>query len=408
MAKTKAQLAAEKAAADKKTSGLLQDFMNQSQTGTQAPGQISNKALMAGQTSSKKAIKGVLTGGQPVISDEVDPITGKVIRNTNPLFPAGSQYTELSNLKPKDRAVLQREMYALNLYPKNYTPTFGFLGLGGEDAAAVTKLMIVGEQKGLADINDVIKLAKTDKNIKNLLSGGGYAKTGPRLTDAATAGANLNTYFLDMFNDKPSKAEAKEYKELINTAERGSKGSIGAQQAEDILLSVATKKANGLIAAAKLGDTKSQTQLEAGQLGRSIRALRNAYADNGLPVDDKRIYSQAVKASRSNVAYDNVIQGIRLNAKTIWAPLADNIDQGFTVKDQVDPYITIRSKVTGVPKEQIKISDMTDIIDENGKLKAPAKYQSEMYKTDAYLEGNNFQQQKLNDIQVVLRNFGIG
>jgi len=405
MAKTKAELAAEKAAADAKTKGLLQDFMNQSQTGTQTPGQISNKAFQIGQTAGKKAGKSVLQGAQPVIG--LDPTTGAPLSLENPLYPVGSQFVLLNKLPPDARAKLQREMYALNLYPKNYTPIFGMLS-PAEDSVALTKLMVVGEQKGLADVNDVIKLAKTDKNVKNFLTSGGYTKTGPRLTDAATAGANLNTYFLDMFNDKPSKAEAKEYKELINTAERGSKGSIGAQQTEDILLSVATKKANGLIAAAKLGDTKSQTQLEAGQLGRSIRALRNAYADNGLPIDDKRIYSQAVKASRSDVAYDNVIQGVRLNAKTIWAPLADNIDLGFTVKDQVDPYITIRSKVTGVPKEQIKISDMTDIIDENGKLKAPAKYQSEMYKTDAYLEGNNFQQQKLNDIQVVLRNFGIG
>ena len=402
---TKEELARQKAAADAKTNGLMQDFMNQTKTGTQTPGQISNKAFQIGQTAGKKTGKSVLQGAQPVIG--IDPTTGMPISAENPLFPAGSQFVLLNKLPPDERAKLQREMYALNLYPQNYTPIFGMLS-PAEDAAAITKLMVVGEQKGLADVNDVIKLAKTDKQVKNFLATGGYAKTGPALTDAATANANLNNYFLDMFNDKPTKAEAKEYQSLINSAERASKGSIGAQQAEDILLSVATKKANTLIAAAKLGDPKAQTQLEAGQLGRTVRAIRNAYADNGLPVDDKKVYSQAVKASRSNVAYDNVVQGIRLNAKTQWAPFADNIDLGYTVKDQLDPYITLRSKLTGVPKEQIKIEDMTDVIDENGKLKPTSKYKSEIYKSDSYLQSDNFQQQKLNDIQAVIRNFGIG
>jgi len=404
MAKTKAELAAEKAAADAKTGGLLQDFMNQSQTGTQTPGQISNKAFQIGQSAGKKAGKSVLQGAQPVIGLDAE---GKPLSLENPLYPAGSEFILLNKLPPDARAKLQRDMYSLGLYPENYTPTFGMLS-PTEDATAVSKLMIVGEQKGLADVNDVIKLARTDKKVKDFLVSGGYAKTGPRLTDVATASANLNTYFLDMFNDKPSKAEAKEYQSLINNAERASKGSIGAQQAEDILLSVATKKANGLIAAAKLGDPKAQTQLEAGQLGRTVRAIRNAYADNGLPIDDKKVYSQAVKASRSNTAYDNVVQGIRLNAKTQWAPFAENIDLGYTVKDQLDPYITLRSKLTGVPKEQIKIEDMTDVIDENGKLKPTSKYKSEIYKSDSYLQSDNFQQQKLNDIQAVIRNFGIG
>jgi hypothetical protein len=404
MAKTKAELAAEKAAADAKTNGLMQEFINQTQSGTQTPGQISNKAFEIGKTAGTKAGKSVLKGAQPVIGLDAE---GKPLSLENPLYPAGSEFVLLNKLPPDSRAKLQRDMYSLGLYPENYTPTFGMLS-PTEDATAVSKLMIVGEQKGLADVNDVIKLARTDKKVKDFLVSGGYTKTGPKLTDVATASANLNNYFLDMFNDKPSKAEAKEYQSLINNAERASKGSIGAQQAEDILLSVATKKANGLIAAAKLGDPKAQTQLEAGQLGRTVRAIRNAYADNGLPTDDKSIYSKAVKASRSNTAYDNVIQSIRLSAKTVWAPLSDNIDLGFTVKDQLDPFITSRSKITGIPKEQIKISDMTDVIDENGKLKSISKYNSEIYKSDAYLQSDNFKQQKLNDIQAVIRNFGIG
>lgn len=400
MAKTKAELAAEA-----NTNGLMQDFMNQTQSGTQTPGQISNKAFQVGQSASKKAGKSVLQGAQPVIG--IDPVTGEPLSAQSPLYPQGSQFVLLNRLPPVERAKLQREMYKLGLYPKNYTPTFGMLS-PAEDSTAVSKLMIVGEQKGLADVNDVIKLAKTDKEVKNFLTSGGYAKTGPRLTDVATASANLNTYFLDMFNDKPSKADLKEYYSAINAAERASKGSIGAQQAEDIMLSVATKKANELITAAKLGDPKAQTKLEAGQLGRTVRAIRNAYADNGLPVDDKKIYAKAVKAARSDVAYDNVVQGIRLNAKTQWAPFAEYIDQGQTVKDLVDPYITIRSQVTGIPKEQIKMSDMTDVIDADGKLKSITKYKSEKYQSDEYLQSENFQKQKLNDIQVVLRNFGIG
>lgn len=400
--KTKPLTEAQKIRADR-AAGVITD--NTSKTGTATPGQASDKAIAAGKTAGLKTAKSVLKGPLPVIG--ISSETGKPLTQPLPLYKAGSQYTLLPGLPSDERAKLQRKMYNLNLYPKNYTPVFGMIS-PEEDAVALTKLMIVGEQKNLADVNDVIELAKTDKNVKNFLTTGGYTKTGPALTDAATAASNLNTYFLDMFNDKPSKADLKEYHSAINAAERASKGSIGAQQAEDIMLSVATKKANELITAAKLGDPKAQTKLEAGQLGRTVRAIRNAYADNGLPVDDKKIYAKAVKAARSDVAYDNVVQGIRLNAKTQWAPFADYIDQGQSVKDLVDPYITIRSQVTGIPKEQIKMSDMTDVVDADGKLKSVTKYKSEKYQSKEYLESVNFQQQKLNDIQVVLRNFGIG
>jgi len=394
-----------------KSAGLLADFMNQTQGGgTSTPGQVSNKAFQVGLTAGKKAQKSLLPGGTiPVLSSEIDQTTGELPRAKSPLFPAGSQYTELSNLGPVERAALQRKMYALNLYPKDFTPVYGFISSGGEDITAITRLMQVGEQIGKGDLNEVIKIAKSDPKVMQLLDrSGGYKEKGPELTDAATAAANLESYYLDMFNIKPSKKDLKEYTTALNAAERASNGSIGAQQAEDILLSVATNKANELIESAKLGDPRAQDRLQQGQLGRTVRAIRNAYADNGLPVDDKKVYAKAVKAARSDVAYDNVVQGIRLNAKTQWAPFADYIDQGQTVKDLVDPYVTIRSQITGIPKEQIKMSDMTDVIDADGKLKSINKYKSEKYQSDEYLASDNFKQQKLNDIQAVLRNFGIG
>ena len=108
-----------------KSAGLLADFINQTQGGgTSTPGQVSDKAFQIGLTAGKKAQKSLLPGGTvPVLGNVVDPETGELPRAKKPFFPAGSQYTELSNLGPVERAALQRKMYALNLYPKDFTPT---------------------------------------------------------------------------------------------------------------------------------------------------------------------------------------------------------------------------------------------------------------------------------------------
>jgi len=374
-------------------------------------GTISPKAAAAaaGNTGASAGVKPMVPGGPVTVSVDAQ---GNPIRSTTPLFQQGDQYTYLTSLPQAERAKIQKSMYSLGLYGKNFVPTYGFIAPGGEDATAIAKLMYVGEQLGKADINDVIKIAQKDSKIRTLLTTGGQVTQGTKisLTTAADAGAKLNSTYLDTFNEKPSKAELASFTNQLNAAEKKAKGTVSAQLADDIMMGVIAAKANTLISSASLGNTKAQAQLDAGQLGKAVRTIRSAYEDNGLPqpANPNDVYKKAVAGLRDNAAMDNVLQGIQVAAKNIWKPFAVDIANGHTVKDLINTHLGIKAGILGIAPSSIKISDMTDALDENGNLLTPDKYKSKVYGSNDYLASDNYKTQKFNDLRAVLNNFQIG
>ena len=367
--------------------------------GTVTPGGISDKAKAALATDPNAA-KGVLT---------TTPLLEGGLRQTTALYTLPAVQGYLLGLNPTVRADVQKQMFKLGLYPKNYTPTFGIVS-PAEDTAAIMKLAIVGEQKNLSDPMDVIKLATKDASIKKLLQSGGYT-TEPKVivtTSMAEAASNLTTNWLDMFNEKPSKAEIASYTKSINALEKNQKGNVGTQQREDVLVNLAAVKANSLVTASKTGDIKAVNALDAGILGKTIRTIKNTYEDNGVPYDVNRVYAQAVKAMRSTEALSTVITGIQINAGTQWTPWAPLIKDGHLVKDLVNPYITIKSNIRGIPASGIKTADMTDVIKPDGTLKTYAEYKTEQYRTPEFLNGAVHKANILSDTRTMLTDLGVG
>lgn len=372
--------------------------------GTDTPADMSQKAKDLLQTAPG-ASAGILAG-VPLLGIDSE---GNPVQATTPLYDQERVNTYLLRLTEKSRGEVQRQMYKLGLYSKGYTPTFGIVS-PAEDTKALTKLAIVGEQKGLSDFTDVIALANKDASIRNLLTTGGYT-TEPKVivtTSMAEAAANLTANWLDMFNEKPSKAEIASYTKSINALEKNQKGNVGTQQREDVLVNLAAVKANSLVTASKTGDIKAVDALDAGTLGKTIRTIKNAYEDNGVPYDVNRVYAQAVKAMRSPQALDTVITGIQINAGTQWTPWAPLIKDGHLVKDLVNPYITIKSSIRGIPASGIKTADMTDVIKPDGTLKTYAEYKSEQYKTPEFLNGAVHKANILSDTRTMLTDLGVG
>ena len=382
------------------------------QESTNSPQQASDKALAAaaglGSTSTGASSKGIIAGtslgvdqktGQPIFNK--DPKTGKII----PFFAPNYEQTYLKGLTPLDREALQKEMFGLKLYPKGYVPS---KILTTEDFNAVLKLMSVGEQVGKGDINDVIKLAKKDANIKKFLQTGGYTSTASvNVTDTKEAASTLTNYFLDLFNDKPTKDEVKAYQAAINTRERQTKGALSGQERNDIILSVANKRLNVLSSQAMSGDVVAKDILDSGQLGKRVRELREAYADNGIPVSDKTLYKQVGQSLRSAEAYDNVLEEINQNAGLQWGQLATGLKPGQTMRSKLQPYISLRAQIRGIPEDQIKVSDMTDVMNPDGTFKKTGEFKMVEYGSKDYLESDTYKQVVLNDTQAVLRNFGV-
>lgn len=372
----------------------------------QAPGVgtsgVSQKALDAANTATDGTTSGksVSQGAIPTVAIGPD---GKPLKPSTPLYSAGAEYDYFNNLPPEERTKIQKQMYALGLYGQT-APTYGYID--DKDYSAVKKLMVAGAQIGKADIRDVITQAKTDKTLKNYLVGNtGGAVT--KVTDLATAEAKLNQYYLDMFNEKPTKEEVAAYRSALNSAERVAKGSISSAQAEEILLKVASNKVNKLTTAATTGDAKAKAALDTGQLGKTVREIRNAYADNGIPVSDSLVYQKAGLAMRSPTAYDNVMEDIKIAAKTQWVGFADGIDKGRSVKTQLTPFMGLKASIVGIPVESLNVSDMADVLNADGTVKTYQQYKKDVYNSPAYMNSDNRKARDLNDAQALITGLGI-
>jgi hypothetical protein len=360
-------------------------------------------ALIAGQSTGAGASKNkVITG----VSRGQDPITGQPI--TGVIYNPGYEQSYIKNLPPKERIAFQKKMFNAGLYPKNFAPTFDGM-VTPEDFSAVLKLVAVGEQRGIGDVNAVLDLAKKDSKVASYLKSGGYKQesTGPILTDTTEAKSNLNDFFLNVFNDKPTKAEVKAYQEALNAREKKVKGGMTTQEREDIIMSVANKRLSALTSGALAGDMTAAEKLDEGQLGKRVREIRAQYDENGIPVSNRTVYNLAGKSLRSPEAWDTVQEDINRSAALQWGKAAEGLKPGQTVRSRLLPLITIRSQVRGIPEDQIKTQEMTDAVNPDGTLKSPNDYKATQYKSDEYLASDTFKSTVLNDTRAVLRNFGV-
>lgn len=373
---------------------------------TQTPGQVSQQATDAaklffpgGGSAGKKS--GAVLSPSRGTDAQGNPIRVQI-------YPAGFEETYLNNLDPKKRAALQKQMKSLNLYPKNFNP-LGDGTITQEDFNALVKLVAVGEQKGLGNIQDVISLAKKDSKVRTFLQTSGYSEPAREInyTDASESKAVLTDRFLSLFNEKPSEAELKEFQASLKKKETAAKGGISALEVNDLVLSIANKRISGAVEGATKGDAKALDVLDSGLLGKRIREIKAAYFDNGIPVSDSTIYKQAGKSLRDQDAYDNVLEEINNNAMMQWGKLGLDLKPGQTVRSKLQPYITTRSKIRGIAEDDINVADMTDILKPDGSVKTYKEFKLEEYGSKEYLESDAYKETVLNDTQAVFRNFGI-
>ena len=365
----------------------------------EAAAAIAAHAGTSGSSATSTTSQGIITGVSRGQDESGKPITGVI-------YKSGFEQSYIKNLPPKERIAFQKRMFNAKLYPQGFTPTFDGM-VTKEDFNAVAKLIAVGEQKGIGDVNEVLDLAKTDKKVASYLKTGGYEQKGPALTDVTEAKANLNDFFLNLFNEKPTASEVKAYQSALNAREKTVKGSVTAQEREDIIMSIANKRLSALTSSALTGDVTAAEKLDEGQLGKRVREIRAQYDENGIPVSDRTVYNLAGKSFRSAIAWDNIQEDINRSAALQWGKLAEGLKPGKTVRTLLQPYITIRSQIRGVPEDQIKTQDMTDIMNSDGSFKTVNEYKNLQYKSDECLGSDAYKNTVLNDTKTVLRNFGV-
>ena len=375
-------------------------------SGTKTPGQVSAKAAAAAQALIPSSIATAKSSIIQGVAQGIDPTTGKPI--TQVIYPAGFEQSYIKNLPPKDRIALQKKMVSLGLYPKGFSPTLDGM-VTKEDFDAIQSLMAVGEQRAIGDIDSVINLAKKDSKVRTFLQTQGYTPTAPKIayTNPSESKAVLTDNFLSLFNDKPTDVELKEFQTILKNKEKAAKGGITALEVNDIILAVANKRVSGASKKALAGDVTAKEMLDTGLLGRRVREIKAAYYDNGIPVSDATIYKQAAASLRNQDAYENVLDEVTQNAVTQWGKLGLQLKPGQTIKKVLQPYISIRSQIRGIPEDSIDISTMTDVLDESGNPIAFNKFKMKEYGSKEYLESDSFKATTMNDTQALLRNLGV-
>ena len=317
----------------------------------------------------------------------------------------------LATLTPEKRAeTLLRLGQIPGLYPKGQAPTPKFIQdmINGKDIvprlsdiAAIDQIAYFSEYSGSTVDNTILKLIAQPQLAQQFF---GKVSTVPKAVSSPDAlAAELNDKFLDIFETKADAGIIKAYTKEINSLE--SKGSLGAQQKEDILLKYIQKKATDQFNAAQTGMVPSV--VDKGTLGRTVRKIRTAYADNGIPINEKDIYNKAVQSLRSREAEQNILDGVMTQATAVMPAFKDFFAQGKTAREVLSPWISVRSQILGVPADQIKVSDMYDV--GSGPVALTIQdYKKQLYRSPEFKKTDAYKERSLGDLQTLLRAFNIG
>lgn len=332
----------------------------------------------------------------------------------------GAGALQFAALAPAERAQLILRLGQVSgLYAKGQAPTADFVQrmISGKDIvprpqdfAALEQVIAVAEWSGTNIQDTVTKLVSQPELAQQYF---GKVTTTPKAVSSFDSlSAELNDKFLDIFDSKADVGIIKAYAKEVNALE--SKGSISTQQKEDILLKYIQKKAKsiysdqiGTLEAGKKGLPLSLPTMEKGELGRRVRSLRVAYEDNGIPIDEAKVYNRAVNTLRSQDAYKNELDNVMMQASVLMPAFTPFFKQGKTARDVLSPYITLKSRITGIPEDQIRVSDLYEVGAGTTAMSIP-DYKKMIYKSEDYRKSDNFKSRGLGDLQAMLRAFNIG
>ena len=229
-----------------------------------------------------------------------------------------------------------------------------------------------------------------------------------RTTSADAAAASLTNNFVSIFDSKPTEKETKDYLKRLNAAEIKAKGNLDPAIQEDILLSIIEQRATGRTKRALAGEEKKPGIVETGAFGRLVRDIRSSYADNGLMIDDAKVYKNAIKGLQGQEAIANIKDNIAMSAKVQYPAFAPYIDQGKTVADVLDPYADIYSQTYGIPRNQVKLSDLKFVARDATKAMSIEEAETYLMRQPDYLKTEKYKTGVKDGLRGLARSFGIG
>jgi hypothetical protein len=168
-----------------------------------------------------------------------------------------------------------------------------------------------------------------------------------------------------------------------------------------------TDNANKLIEAAQAGDVKATAALQRGNFGITYTSLRNAYAENGLPINLKALGKLTVESAVNPALLKSNLNLINMQAKTYFPALADKIDNGYTVKQLLTPYINTRANILEEDPDSIDISTLKSVASDPKNLMNLYDYEISLRKDPKWRFTKNAQDSLSNVARDIAKTFGL-
>jgi hypothetical protein len=251
---------------------------------------------------------------------------------------------------------------------------------------------------------------------------GQYAQSEPyaSVSSIGEANAEFSDAFSTMFGSTAPKDVLRAYaNELIslqssrtNKQIKGKGNNIviqgvSAQERQDILNKYLKSYATNLIAKANTGDPVSVSALNKGNFGVSVTTLRNAYAENGLPVNMQSLLQNATNVALNPDKLKSELNLINLQAKTFFPALSDKIDKGYTVKQLLSPYLQTRANILEEDADAIDLKELQSVAKDPKNLMNLYDYEVSLRNNPKWRFTKNAQDTMSNLANSLAKTFGL-
>jgi len=242
------------------------------------------------------------------------------------------------------------------------------------------------------------------------------------LTTPAEATADINASWMEQFGTNAPKAIATAYYNELSRLQSGrvsggvskdGKTTINTQgvsgsEVKAIQNKYLTAAANDLIIASSRGDAKATAALQKGNFGLTYTTLKNAYAENGLPVNMQALNKLVIESAVNPGLLKSNLNLINMQAKTYFPALADKIDKGYTVKQLLTPYINTRANILEEDPDSIDVSTLKSVASDPKGLMGLYDYEISLRKNPKWGFTKNAQDSLSSLARDMTKMFGLG
>ncbi len=276
----------------------------------------------------------------------------------------------------------------------------------------------------LVDPDDNNADIKPSSDVKTL--GGDYAPTQTfrqsiSVTTKAEATADMNAAFMEQFGtNAPKEVIAAYFNELralqatrISGGESKDKTTtvniqgVSGSEIKALQNKYVTANATKLVTDANAGDVKAIAALQKGNFGITYTSLKNAYAENGLPINLQALGKLTVESAVNPNLLKSNLNLINMQAKTYFPALADKIDKGYTVKQLLTPYINTRANILEEDPDSIDISSLKSVASDPKNLMNLYEYEISLRKDPKWRFTKNAQDSLSSVARSIAKTFGL-